>query len=184
MSQDICSVAGCGRPRKVRGMCQPCYRKALHHGEIDTSPHRRMTPEQWFWHTVRQGPGCWEWAGVHTALGYSRIYIDGKYHLAHRFAYELLVGSIPVGMVLDHLCRNPGCVNPDHLEPVTDAENIRRGQGFAAQAARRTHCPQGHPYSGDNLRVTPQGYRICVTCRRTNDREKKRRIRALAKAQP
>ena len=79
--------------------------------------------------------------------------------LAHRVAYELQVGPIPVGLQLDHLCRVRSCVNPAHLEPVTSAENTRRGL-----RAMKTHCPQGHPYAGENLLIRPTGQRRCRTC--------------------
>ncbi len=72
--------------------------------------------------------GCWLWIGSTNTRGYGRIYVNGKTRPAHRLCYELLRGSIPPGLHLDHLCRVPCCVNPAHLEPVTCAENIRRGQ--------------------------------------------------------
>ncbi len=89
---------------------------------------------------------------------------------AHRWAYEQARGAIPDGMHLDHLCRNTLCVNPDHLQAVTARENLRRGVGFAGTNARKTRCPAGHPYSGDNVYIRPaSGSRVCVTCRRQRD---------------
>lgn len=85
---------------------------------------------------------------------------------AHRAAYELLIAPIPNDKVIDHLCRNPSCVNPDHLEVVTQRENILRGIGPSAIHARKTHCPRGHPYSGDNLYISPNRQRRCRTCQR------------------
>lgn len=88
---------------------------------------------------------------------------------AHRVGYELYVGKIPDGLMLDHLCRNRCCVNPKHLEPVTNLENVRRG--IAAQRNREirlamTHCKRGHPLSGDNLYINPgSGQRVCRSCR-------------------
>lgn len=73
--------------------------------------------------------GCWEWQRPTNERGYGRAYINGRGVRAHRYMYEKLKGPIPNGLVLDHLCGNPGCVNPDHLEPVTNAENLRRGRG-------------------------------------------------------
>lgn len=84
---------------------------------------------------------------------------------AHRVAFELIRGCIPNGLVLDHLCRNRGCVNPDHLEPVTFRENIMRGVGYTAQQARKTHCRHGHEFTVENTYVW-RGGRICRTCRR------------------
>ena len=86
--------------------------------------------------------------------------------LAHRFAYETFVGPIPEGLTIDHLCRIRHCVNPEHLEAVTDRVNILRGEGISAQHARATHCPQGHPYDLINTYVAPDGDRDCRDCRR------------------
>ncbi len=120
----------------------------------------------------RFGEKCWynditdciEWMGSRCATGYGNIYVNGRMQLAHRVAYEWQRGPIPAGLVLDHLCRNEGCVNPDHLEAVTHIENVRRGYR-AADQLHNTHCPSGHPYSGKNLYRTPEGGRACRTCR-------------------
>lgn len=92
---------------------------------------------------------------------------------AHRVAYEALVAPIAAGLQLDHLCRVRRCVNPAHVEPVTQAENLRRGETITARAVAATHCPQGHPYSGENLYVNPEGHRHCRQCAR--DRNARRR---------
>lgn len=123
-----------------------------------------------FWPKVDTTGPCWEWTASKNHLGYgqvSREYPDRRLGMAHRVAYELLVGPIPEGKELDHLCRNPSCVNPDHLEPVTHAENMRRAP-YDAPASKRakTHCPAGHPYSGENLYVNPKGRRECRACRK------------------
>ena len=120
------------------------------------------------------GDDCWEWTAAKSPLGYGALNVGDRTKLAHRVVYELLVGSIPDGLDLDHLCRNPSCVKPAHLEPVPRAENLRRGD---RPHARKTHCPQGHPYSGDNLYIPPNGDRICVTCKRKYGREYMRRMR-------
>lgn len=108
--------------------------------------------------------GCWLWMGYKQPDGYGQIWDRVKMRSAHRVAYELFRGPIPDGLHIDHLCRNRMCVNPEHLEAVTQQENTRRG------AAVITHCPQGHPYEGGNLYVCPRGKRECRTCRRDRKR--------------
>nr|WP_202546322.1 HNH endonuclease signature motif containing protein [Streptomyces sp. SID2119] len=114
--------------------------------------------------------GCLLWTAHLKSSGYGEFTAYGRRNVpAHRFAYELLVGPIPSGLHLDHLCRERRCVRPDHLEPVTPGENVRRGEGVSAINARKTVCPQGHPLSGENLYRKPDGRRVCRACRR--DRE-------------
>lgn len=109
--------------------------------------------------------GCWLWTGHITRLGYGQLKIKGKSWKAHRLVYTRERGQIPLGMELDHLCRQRDCVNPDHLEPVTHRENILRGEGVAARCASRTHCVHGHPLSGENLMICDNGHRRrCKAC--------------------
>lgn len=111
--------------------------------------------------------GCWEWQGTKTPDGYGLVGLERTRVnlLTHRVVYEALVAPIPDGLVIDHLCRNRGCVNPDHMETVTAAENTRRGRNAQRE---KTHCAKGHPYWGENLHVLPNGKRQCRTCNRTN----------------
>lgn len=92
--------------------------------------------------------GCWQWRGC-TSDGYGLISVDGKDRKPHRLVYEALVGPVPAGHVIDHLCRNRACCNPLHMEVVTDGENKRRGVS-GANNALKTHCPQGHEYTEHN----------------------------------
>jgi hypothetical protein len=102
--------------------------------------------------------------------------VGGRVIGAHRFAYEWLVGPIPEGMELDHLCRNRGCVFPPHLEPVTHRENCLRAPGVASENVVKTHCPQGHEYTPENTRIIPStGGRLCKSCQRVHAREWKRK---------
>jgi len=127
-----------------------------------------------------QANGCWQWQGRPTNAGYGQmgVLVDGKQRTfsAHRVSYEVFVGEIPNGLVIDHLCRNRLCVNPDHLEAVTQQENVMRSPiAIGAINARKTHCPQGHPYDDENtyvLRLPNTTSRYCRTCmssRRRNE---------------
>jgi hypothetical protein len=108
--------------------------------------------------------GCWLWTGA-QCKGYGNYAdADRKNHRAHRYAYMLYVGAIPSGLVLDHLCKNPACVNPAHLQPVTQKENLRRGRGPSAQYARMSHCKRGHKRTPESFYYRANGTRQCKAC--------------------
>lgn len=111
------------------------------------------------------GTKCWLWTAC-LVDGYGYFRVSKKMSYAHKFSYELSVGEVPDGLQLDHLCRNRHCVRQDHLEPVTCRENLLRGKTLTATFAAKTHCPQGHPYSGSNLYMH-RGGRHCSECMRS-----------------
>lgn len=115
-------------------------------------------------YTPEPNSGCWLWTGSLNPGGYAQMSINGRPRHVHRFSYEHFVGPIPAGLQIDHLCRNRSCVNPDHLEPVTQRENIMRGIAISAQNARKTHCKNGHEFTQDNTRTNKRGYRWCKKC--------------------
>ena len=121
-----------------------------------------------FWSKVDKTPEteCWHWTSAITTEGYGQFWFNRRPRLAHRLAYEMLVGPIPEGLVIDHLCRVRHCVNPAHMEPVTQAENNARGSSLSAENARKTHCKRGHPFTRENTRHTQEGERVCLACRR------------------
>lgn len=128
---------------------------------------------------VRVSPaGCWEWIAG-KSLGYGVVRWRGKKSYAHRVFYEALVGQIPDGKTIDHLCRNRACVNPEHMEPVSRGENVLRGEGRTAANARKTHCPMGHLLAGDNLKRGEAGTRKCRICHNARQREYERHARQM-----
>jgi hypothetical protein len=111
--------------------------------------------------------GCWIWQRAKTTAGYGTLTLDGRTQYAHRVYYKGYVADIPPGLVIDHLCRNPACCNPEHLEPVTFAENMRR--------SRRPACKRGHVLRDENVYVAPDGERQCRECNRIRGRERVQR---------
>jgi hypothetical protein len=120
--------------------------------------------------------GCWEWAGSTRGSGYGRIFVDRKCERVHRTSYEVFCRPIPDGLVIDHLCRNTKCCNPAHLEPVTNRENLVRGDNPISRNVRKIACPQGHPYTGKNLLII-RGRRVCHICRNKTNLRYRARVR-------
>lgn len=152
-------------------------------------PRRRLTRDintirvRKFWASVAVlESGCWEWTGVRYPTGYGQPPFTGEGHQAgyvHRVSYRWLVGAIPDGLTIDHLCRNRACVNPDHLEAVSQRVNTLRSPiAVAAINARKTHCIHGHPFSSENtyLRRQSNGHwsRACRTCGRERNTQLRR----------
>ena len=134
---------------------------------------------------VTEDGECILWDGYCNEFGYGRLRLaDGSLCMAHRLAWVAANGcDIPEGLTLDHLCRNPSCVNSDHLEPVTLAENTRRGEAPAASNLRKTSCPEGHLLEPGNLVLNKlPGRRSCLTCHRERAREQRVSIRLAAKS--
>jgi hypothetical protein len=155
-----CSVEGCEGERYCRGYCVKHYNRVRSHGTVDLP-----TYEDRFWGRVTKGDSCWTWRGWHSTEGYGGFTgRDGHSTVyAHRVAYELTTGPIPDGYHIDHLCRNRGCCNPDHLEPVEPVVNWMRGESLTLKNSQKTHCLRGHLLAGDNVYENIRG-RQCKAC--------------------
>ena len=131
--------------------------------------------------------GCWIWQGRIDPSGYGQMstrHSPTRTPLAHRISYEVFVGLIPPGLQIDHLCRVTACVNPDHLEPVTPRENVRRSKNhMSAVLKAKQECKHGHPFTEANTIRFGPGYRRCRECSKRTSREYKDRRRAQEAAQ-
>lgn len=184
-SDTILCGCGCGLPapildRKDKG--RPVgtvlpFRRGHHH------THRSKSWELRFWAKVDKegdygswnGTKCWGWTSSKTSGGYSLFHRREAKRIitrvAHAVAYELGGGKIPEGYTIDHLCRNVGCVNPQHLEPVPHGVNLLRGNTVNAMNAAKTHCKHGHEFTVENTYIRPDtGCRMCKACNRESGR--------------
>jgi len=145
----------------------------------------RATPDERFWRKVDKTGECWLWTASRLK-GYGTFWVGpGKFVSAHRYSYEQQCGPIPEGLVLDHLCRVRHCVNPAHLEPVTELVNIQRGEAPTTLLARRNECKNGHPLTPENTgtRTRPEGGRRCLVCARAhNTKTAERRLKERQEA--
>jgi HNH endonuclease len=181
----ICAAPDCESPTNSKGLCIMHYQRMKSHGSLDKPPARVYAVkslEERFWAQVdRQGDDeCWPWTG-HLSRGYGQFHVQyvspRRTIRPHRFSYELLVGPIPDGLQLDHLCRNRACVNPQHLEPVTAQENNRRSLAPSAINAAKTACVHGHEFTPENT-GTKNGTRFCRQCARDKKRAQNARLSA------
>ena len=127
--------------------------------------------------------GCWRWDAAQTTMGYGVMTINCKQHYAHRLSYEHFKSPIPEGLQIDHLCRMPWCVNPDHLEVVTSRENTRRGrlrEVTIKRHAAKIFCKRGHPLFGENIFIDGNGARVCKSCQKIRH-EKRKQAKELLK---
>ena len=144
---DTCA---CGKTKMARSAtCRACFTK---------------WPER-FWAKVEKTGACWLWTAQTDNQGYGIVSFGGRSRKAHRVAWLMKVGPLPDDLTIDHLCRVRRCVNPTHLEPVTNSENVLRGEGIMVRNSRKTHCIRGHEFTPENTRVDAKG-RTCRSCQR------------------
>ena len=141
--------------------------------QLGHSGHPRFGEMAWFHKWLVMGD-CWESRGRAVTDGYSQVQINGKTKRLHRAMWELLVGPIPDGMTIDHICRNRGCCNPDHLRVMTQKENNESSPAYRATRSKKdwsvTHCDKGHEWSDESTYVASNGHRFCRTCNRDSKR--------------
>lgn len=183
-----CSVAECDRTPRAFGMCSVHRSQLARTGDLPKVAQKPVRDD--IWSRVDATGDCWQWTGdksrsasgayygiISTANGDRRTRTG-----AHRFVYELLVGPVPEGLQIDHLCRNTLCVNPDHLEPVSGTVNINRMPWNSyIKNARKSRCKHGHEFTPENTKVYA-GRRQCATCIKRRERQTRDRRRALQEA--
>lgn len=179
MAKATCSIDGCEKPARARGWCPTHYSRWRVNGDplvvliiVGDDTARFLS---YFDRT--DADECWPWLGGLRPEGYGAFFLTDRHVSAHRYSYEHFIGPVPEGLVLDHTCHKGSvcvggvgcphrrCVNPGHLEPVTNEENIRRGNIGMVRKARR-FCRHGHRYTPTNTYIAPDGARQCRECRR------------------
>lgn len=152
-----------------------CWRMSRHRLTQELLP-ARLTEK----FSMNRETGCWDWTAAKQPTGYGQVWNGKRPEQAHRVFYRLFVCEIPDGCEIDHVCRNRGCVNPDHLRAVPHKENMRVSGALMGINARKTHCKRGHELAGRNLRITPSGARQCRACAAMHARRYKSMKKALA----
>lgn len=167
--RNICSVPECESFVRGHGLCNMHLLRWQRHGDVNHRRPRRPLEDRFWSKVVRGGEDeCWLWSGaIRSGYGFVNEGGRGRSLPAHRVSYELLVGPIPEGLTIDHLCRVRNCVNPRHLEPVTLSENVKR------KPPAPPFCPQGHEFTAENTARSTNGGRICRTCKRSRDRQRR-----------
>lgn len=181
-----CSIEGCESRQACRGWCWKHYDRWREHGDPNKLGPRgeRGTivedPDERFWSKVEKTEACWLWTGKVSARGgYASYYREGRVWLAHRWSYTDAVGPVPEGLVIDHLCRNTNCVNPDHLEAVTLEENSRRAASARGNGGK---CGRGHSLAGPAKRTRKDGTVYCGECANQAQAKRRAKSRTVKKA--
>jgi hypothetical protein len=171
-----CSLDGCVRHVKSHGYCDTHWKRVQRHGAPGPAQIGRTVQQRLMALTdVGDGTGCWEWHGRRQLSGYGQVWVNEQRRAdpAHRVSYEAFVGPIPEGLQIDHLCRNRRCIRPDHLEPVTAAENFARSTHPAALTKKTGVCGRGHDLAVHGKTTTSGTTEItrCQECRRERERK-------------
>ncbi len=174
-STNLCPVENCKNPLFAKGLCSTHYARWKRHGNVNVNLKKLSLGVKFWRHVFIDSSvenSCWVWVGC-ICRGYGHFVTSQQPTVivkAHRFSYESLVGKIPDGLTIDHLCRNKACVNPNHLEPVTMRINVLRGTSIVANNAAKKQCDHGHSFDKKNTYVYKsgprKGARKCRTCER------------------